>query len=193
MVEWSDIFGFIDDIKSALWGWVDDIAKYWVQRAHYWYNILNHTWDDVLDVGEKAKAYAEWILGDVWREFNLVWERIGAIPVITQEVVLGWVNPLIEQAKEYAENFINDALKIVDVIITDIWKDIYGIWDKVDDIIEVKIPDLDNLIHSALDWINGADDWIGRKIDEFQDRITGWVEDRFITIIEHVLEMDIKK
>jgi len=189
----DDILDIIDDIKRALWSWVDDIAKYWVQRAHYWYDILKHSWDDVLDAVEGAKSYAEWLLTDVWSEFNKVWERIGAIPVITYDVVKGWVTPLIENAKVYLENLLNNAIDVIDNVINDIWRNVNNIWDNIDDILNVKIPNLTTLIQSALDWINNVDDWIDNKINEFRERIEGWIEESFITIIEHVLEMEIKK
>ncbi len=193
MVPWGDISGFIDNIKSALWGWVDDIARYWVQRAYEFYDILKHTWDDVLDAVENAKAYAERLLSDVWAEFDRVWERIGAIPVITYDVVVGWVKPFFENAKSYAEDIVSDALSIVDNLISDIWSNIDKIWDSINDIFNVQIPDLKGSIQSAWEWINNVDNWIDNKINEFKDRILGWVEEGFITIVEHVLDLEVKK
>jgi len=191
MTWWDGFLGFIDDIKRELWGWVDNIAKYWVQRAHEWYDILRHSWDDVLDAVESAKSYAELLLSDVWSEFNKVWERIGAIPVITYDVVKGWVTPLIESAKVYLENLLNNAIDVIDGIINTIWSDINNIWDNIDNILNVTIPDIKNSIQSAWDWINNVDNWIDNKINEFRERIEGWIEESFITIIEHVLEMEI--
>jgi len=193
MITWSDISGFIENIKSALWSWVDDIARYWVQRAYEFYDILRHSWSDVLDAVEKAKAYAEWLLSDVWTEFDRVWKRIGAIPVITYDVVVGWVQPFFENAKSYAEDIVSDVLNVVDNLVRDIWSNISKVWDRIDDILTVQIPDLRNSIQSAWDWINNVDNWIESKINEFKDRILGWVEESFITIVEHVLDMEIKK
>ena len=190
---WDDFLGFIDDIKSELWDWVDDIAKYWVQRAYYWFDILYHSWDDVLDAVETAYSYAEWLLRDVWHEFDLVWQRIGAIPVITRDVVEGWVGPLVESARSYAENLISNAINVIDSVIDTIWNDINSIWDNIDNILNVTIPDIKNSIQSAWDWINNVDNWIDNKINEFRERIEGWIEESFITIIEHVMEMEIKK
>ncbi|UYL65063.1 MAG: hypothetical protein QIT46_gp11 [Methanophagales virus PBV305] len=191
MITWSDISGFIDDIKSALWSWVDDIARYWVQRAYEFYDILKHTWDDILDAVERAKSYAEWLLEDVWNEFDRVWERIGAIPVITYDVVVGWVKPFFEHTKSYAEDIVSNALKTVDNLVNDIWKDISKVWDRIDDILTIQIPDLRNNIQNALNWIGNVDNWIDNKINEFRERIEGWIEESFITIIEHVMEMEI--
>ena len=193
MVTWGDISGFIDNIKSALWGWVDDIAKYWVERAYEFYDILRHSWSDVLDAVENAKAYAERLLSDVWTEFDRVWERIGAIPIITYDVVVGWVKPFFENAKEYAEDVVSDALNVVDSLINDIWSNIDKVWDSINDIFNVQIPDLKSSIQSAWKWINNVDNWIDNKINEFKDRIIGWIEESFVTIIEHVLELEIKK
>jgi len=193
MVTWTDISGFIDNIKSALWGWVDDIAKYWVQRAYEFYDILKHTWDDVLDAVENAKAYAERLLSDVWSEFDRVWERIGTIPVITYDVVVDWIKPFFENAKSYAEDIVSDALSIVDNLVNDIWSNIDKVWDSINNIFNVQIPDLKSSIQSAWDWINNVDNWIDNKINEFKDRILGWIEESFITIVEHVLDMEIKK
>jgi len=193
MVTWGDISEFIDNIKSALWGWVDDIAKYWVERAYEFYDILRHSWSDVLDAVENAKAYAERLLSDVWTEFDRVWERIGAIPIITYDVVVGWVKPFFENAKSYAEDIVSDALSIVDNLISDIWSNIDTIWDSINDIFNVQIPDLKSSIQSAWKWINNVDNWIDNKINEFKDRIIGWIEESFVTIIEHVLELEIKK
>ena len=164
MVTWGDISGFIDNIKSALWGWVDDIARYWVQRAYEFYDILRHSWSDVLDAVENAKAY---------------------------DVVVRWVKPLFESARSYAEDIVSNALNIVDNLINDIWNNIDNVWDSINNIFNVQIPDLRNSIQSAWDWINNVDIWIDTKINEFKDRILGWVEEGFITIVEHVLEMNI--
>jgi len=193
MVSWGDISGFIDNIKSALWDWVDDIARYWVERAYEFYDILRHSWNDVLDAVEEAKAYAEYLLKDVWSEFDKVWERMGAIPVITYDVVVGWVKPFIENAKSYAEDIVSDALNVVDNLVNDIWTNIDNVWDSINDIFNVQIPDLRNSIQSAWEWINNIDNWIDNKINEFRDRIIGWVEESFVMIIEHVLDLEIKK
>jgi len=193
MVSWGDISSFIDNIKSALWDWVDDIARYWVERAYEFYDILRHSWSDVLDAVEEAKAYAEYLLKDVWNEFDKVWERIGAIPVITYDVVVGWIKPFIENVKSYAEDIVSDALNVVDNLVNDIWTNIDNVWDSINDIFNVQIPDLRNSIQSAWEWINNIDNWIDNKINEFRDRIIGWIEESFIMIIEHVLELEIKK
>ena len=51
--DWWDAFKRkIGDIKSELWDWVDGIAKYWVQRANEFWDILNHTWGEVEDLME---------------------------------------------------------------------------------------------------------------------------------------------
>jgi len=191
---WID--GFYDNIwriKNELWGWVDDICKYWVQRAHEFYDILRHTWDDVLDAVEGAKAYAEWLLSDVWSEFDRVWARISAIPVLTYDVIIDWVRPLFESAKSYAEDIVSDALNIVDNLINDIWSNIDEVWSSINDIFNVQIPDLKSSIQSVWEWINNVDNWVDNKINEFKDRILGWVEEGFITIVEHVLELEVKK
>ena len=193
MVTWRDISGFIDDIKSALWSWVDDIARYWVERAYEFFDILRHTWKDVLDAVEDAKAYAEWLLRDVWNEFDRVWERIGAIPVITYDVVVEWVKPLFESTKSYAEDIVSDALSIVDNMVNDIWNNIDNVWDSINNIFNVQIPDLRSSIQAAQDWINNIDNWIDNKINEFRDRILGWIEEGFITIVEHVLDLEVKE
>ncbi len=191
MITWGDISGFIDNIKSALWGWVDNIARYWVQRAYEFYDILRHSWSDVLDAVENAKAYTEWLLSDVWSEFDRVWERIGAIPVLTYDIIIDWVRPLFESVKSYAEDIVSDALKITDKLINDVWNNIDNVWDSINDIFNVQIPDLRGSIQSVWEWINNVDNWIDNKINEFKDRILGWVEEGFITIVEHVLDMEI--
>jgi len=193
MVTWSDISGFIDDIKSALWSWVDDIARYWVERAYEFYDILRHSWSDVLDAVENAKAYAEYLLKDVWSEFDKVWTRISAIPVLTYDVIIDWVRPLFENAKSYAEDIVSDALGIVDNLVNDIWNNINNVWDSINDIFNVQIPDLRNSIQSVWEWINNADNWIDNKINEFKDRIIDWIKESFIGIVEHVLDMEIKR
>jgi len=191
MVTWGDISGFIDNIKSALWSWVDDIARYWIGRAYEFYDILRYSWSDIMDAVENAKAYAEWLLRDVWNEFDKVWARISAIPVLTYDVIINWVRPLFESAKSYAEDIVSDALSIVDNLINDIWTDINNVWDSINDIFNVQIPDLRNSIQSVWDWINNVDSWIDNKINEFKDRIIGWIEESLITIIEHVLDIEI--
>ena len=46
---------------------------------------------------------------------------------------------------------------------------------------------------TVIDFISHIDDIIDARIDGFKDKIIGWVECEFISIIEHVLEQEVKE
>jgi len=120
--------GIIDDIKDTVMGWINSALN---TAKSYAYSLYESVWN-----------YASQISSDLWKETGLIWDRIGAIPVLTKDVVKGWVDPwirsakdavtalldsaeirlenLIEGAKKYAENLVTDAIKVYDVIISEL-------------------------------------------------------------------------
>jgi hypothetical protein len=58
--------------------------------------------------------------------------------------------------------------------------------------IRSDISEMDNSIITVFDFINHIDEIIDARIDAFKDKIIGWIEDKFISIVEHVLEQEVK-
>lgn len=120
--------GIIDEIKDTVMGWINT-ALYTAKS--YAYGLYTSVWD-----------YASQISTDLWKETGLIWDRIGAIPLLTKDVIEGWVKPLIntaknsvigllnvavdrlegliEGAKAYAETLVNNAIAVYDTIIIEL-------------------------------------------------------------------------
>lgn len=55
------------------------------------------------------------------------------------------------------------------------------------------ISEISKDLITVFDFISHIDDIIDVRIDGFKDRIIGWIENKFILIVEHVLEQEIKR
>lgn len=67
--------------------------------------------------------------------------------------------------------------------------------DVVDWVMSLRgdISDIQDGLVTVFDFIGHIDDIIDARIDGFKDKIIGYVEDKFISIVEHVLEQEVKK
>ena len=152
--DWWDAFkDKIWDIKQELWGWVDDIAKFWVQQADTFFDILKHTWDDVLDAVEDAKDWATDLSNDVLKQLDAVWMEFGR----TVEDLFNNIKPLLEDfvkpindainsiqnikipsledfkswAKQQLDNILNWDIPFLNQSIKDLWTEADRIWNKI--------------------------------------------------------------
>jgi len=152
--DWWDAFkDKIWDIKQELWGWVDDIAKFWVQQADTFFDILKHTWDDVLDAVEDAKDWATDLANDTLKQLDAVWMEFGR----TVEDLFKNIQPLLEDfikpindainsiqnikipsledfkewAKEQLDNILNWDIPFLNQSIKDLWTEADRIWNKI--------------------------------------------------------------
>ena len=120
----SDIGELAELLKSYLWSWVYDTARYAIESIGITYSYftewVNYLKDNTLYYYERSKEYAEGLSEEIWHETDLIWDKIGAIPVLTKDVVTGWVTPLIENVKVYAEDLVNDVITVYDVLIKDL-------------------------------------------------------------------------
>lgn len=48
-------------------------------------------------------------------------------------------------------------------------------------------------VELIFDFVGHIDDIIDVRIEGFKDKIIGWVQDKFISIVEHVLEQEVKQ
>lgn len=55
------------------------------------------------------------------------------------------------------------------------------------------ISNLSKDVELIFDFIGLIEVTIDERIESFKDKIIGWIEDKFISIVEHVLEQEIKK
>ncbi|RLI80202.1 hypothetical protein DRP04_08395 [Archaeoglobales archaeon] len=120
----------IDYIKDLLWGWVDDIARFWVERANQFFDILNHGWEEFVDMVEGAKSYADDIVTDAILKIDTWINEIGRTPELI------W-----ENLKPFADAFVA------------------GIRDTVDLINNVKIPSLEDITNWAKEQLDNILNW----------------------------------
>ena len=143
----DNIATFFSNLKTAsefASGWADDIV-----------NDVSNIIDDTLG----------WV-SELWDETDLIWERIGAIPVLTIDTIKSWVMPWINSAISVLEDVINDAL----------------------DTINNTISTISDNLSAVNEWIENAPGFINVHIDNAKDKILGWMEASFILILEKVLE-----
>ena len=190
--DWWDAFKRkIGDIKNELWDWVDGIAKYWVQRANEFFDILNYTWSEVEDLMEQAKSYADDIVTDaVLKIDNWVttfgetvaelWDKIEPYfePIITpiEDALQNIQNirlPSLEDFKSWAErqldNILNTDIPFLNQSITDLWNEANKIWEKI-----WEIPD---------------DVW--KAVTGGWDALTNFILSQGEKFIEKILDIDI--
>ena len=190
--DWWDAFKRkIGDIKNELWDWVDGIAKYWVQRANEFFDILNYTWSEVEDLMEQAKSYADDIVTDaVLKIDNWVttfgetvaelWDKIEPYfePIITpiEDALQNIQNirlPSLEDFKSWAErqldNILNTDIPFLNQSITDLWNEANKIWEKIWD-----IPD---------------DVW--KAVTGGWDALTNFILSQGEKLVEKILDVDI--
>ena len=190
--DWWDAFKRkIGDIKNELWDWVDGIAKYWVQRANEFFDILNHTWSEVEDLMEEAKTYADNIVTDaVLKIDNWVstfgetvaelWDKIEPYfePIITpienaldniQNVRLPTLEDFKSWAKTQLDNILNTDIPFLNQSVKDLWREAEKIWNKI-----WEIPD---------------DVW--KAITGGWDALTNFILSQGEKLIEKILDVDI--
>ena len=190
--DWWDAFKRkIGDIKNELWDWVDGIAKYWVQRANEFFDILNHTWSEVEDLMEEAKTYADNIVTDaVLKIDNWVstfgetvaelWDKIEPYfePIITpiedaldniQNVRLPTLEDFKSWAKTQLDNILNTDIPFLNQSVKDLWGEAEKIWNKI-----WEIPD---------------DVW--KAITGGWDALTNFILSQGEKLIEKILDVDI--
>jgi len=190
--DWWDAFKRkIGDIKNELWDWVDGIAKYWVQRANEFFDILNHTWSEVEDLMEEAKTYADNIVTDaVLKIDNWVstfgetvaelWDKIEPYfePIITpienaldniQNVRLPTLEDFKSWAKTQLDNILNTDIPFLNQSVKDLWGEAEKIWNKI-----WEIPD---------------DVW--KAITGGWDALTNFILSQGEKLVEKILDVDI--
>lgn len=62
----------------------------------------------------------------------------------------------------------------------------------IEDIYDV-LTEIRNDLSTLLGFISKIDDIIDERIDSYKDMIVSWIEDKFIYIVERVLEQEIKR
>lgn len=190
--DWWDAFKRkIGDIKNELWDWVDGIAKYWVQRANEFWDILNHTWSEVEDLMEEAKTYADNIVTDAVLKIDNwistfgetvaeLWDKIEPYfePIITpiedaldniQNVRLPTLEDFKSWAKTQLDNILNTDIPFLNQSVKDLWGEAEKIWNKI-----WEIPD---------------DVW--KAITGGWDALTNFILSQGEKLVEKILDVDI--
>lgn len=122
--------------------------------------------DEIIeDVSDLTDDVLTWI-SELWGETDLIWTKIGTIPVLTIEVIRDWVTPWITTAKEAVEATLEAAVEVINN----------------------RISIINDNLSILNEWIENAADAINEYIDNSKDKIIGWIEDSFIVIVEKVME-----
>lgn len=157
--------GIIEDIKSTVMSWINS-AKYSVQS--YAYDLYSSVWN-----------YASQISNDLWHETNLIWDQIGKIPVLTYDVIIDWVSPLIDGAKTYSLNLVNNVIATFDPIISALDNAVDHLKEWKEDVVDVKLYEFST-------WITNSDEWFETKFNTFQEKVIDWVIDKFEYILDRI-------
>ena len=111
---------------------------------------------------------------------------------IAEDVILipSTVRKAVDDAKEailkaVKETYITPLSHYVDTFLMDV-KDWIG--DIYKDLLEVHKD-----LKAIFDFIEDIDIVIDARIEGLKDKIIGWIEDKFISIVEHVLEQEKKE
>jgi len=150
---WKGFKEKISDVKSELWSWVDGIAKYWVERADEFFDILKHTWSDVENLMEEAKSYADNIVTDAILKVDTwiqtfgetvaeLWDKIEpyVTNVITpienaineiQNVKLPSLEDIVNGVRTTVDNILNTDIPFLNQSVKDLWNEADKIWNKI--------------------------------------------------------------
>lgn len=162
--------GIIEDITDTVKGWIYDITNpIWT----YAYNLYNDGWN-----------YASQISKDLWKETDLLWDKLGVIPVLTYDVIKGWVDPLLEDLKAYGELLVTDAIDI----LSDCIHSAEVTLDTVNDYLDGVKPK----IVSFSIWFTTRDVWFENKIVGYKEVVLEWVVDRFEWILDKVFTAEVE-
>ena len=166
--KFDDIADDIDDVPVI----GDFLARPFRSMATFFRNLETASgsasdWVDEIieDVSDLTSNTLNWIK-ELWDETDLLWERIGAIPVLTIDVIRGWVTPWINTAKETVESALAAAVEVIDS----------------------AIETLTTTLTTVTDWIEAAPTWFTEQLLEAKETIEGWIEDSLIVIVEKVME-----
>jgi len=188
---WKAFKDKIWDIKCELWSWVDDIAKYWVERADQFFDILKHSWWEVEDLYWKARSYADDIVTDAILKIDTWIQTFGESIAELWDRLEPYITPLISPL----ENAINQIENIKIPSLEDLINTTKGVVDKI---LEWDIPFLNQSIKDL--WAEADKIW--NKIWEIPDDVWkaicgGWdaLTDFLLAegekFIEKILDIDI--
>jgi hypothetical protein len=171
---WFDLIGSLSELanqlKDYLWSWVDGIAKYWVQTLaatrDYVQSLYQASMSYIDDWKDWLYMYINQVQNDLWKEAGLIWDRIGALPVITIEVVKGWVTPWLETVKVYAENLVSNLGQIYDRIITELM----------------------GRISRIEQWVVDSPDWLISTLYTQKDRVEAFIANYFEEILDRIFK-----
>ena len=101
-----------------------------------------------------------------------------------------WVDETVLASKDAILSAVEDDMikplsLYVDALLMDVRARISGIYE--------DLGEITTDLSTVFDFIGHIDDIIDARVDGFKDKIIGWIEDKFISIVEHVLEQEIKK
>ena len=181
----------LDYVKSLLWGWVDDIAKFWVKQANTFFDILNHTWEDVLDAVEEAKDWATDLSCDVLNQLDALYNEFG------RSLEQLWINikPFVSEFMSGLQSVVDDIRNVKIPSLEDITN-----WTKeqLDNILHTDIPilnqsvmDLWNEAGKIWDFVWSVPDNIWNALREGGEGIMSLLVEKGEAFIEHILRIDL--
>jgi len=158
--------GIIDEITGTVKKWINGALS---KAKRYAYGLYNSGWQ-----------YTSQVSSDMWKETGKIWKKVDAIPILTKTVILGWVNPLIDTAKTYAQGLVNTLESVVTDTINDVKKLIVDINGTLNEFL-IDINELQ-------DWVIDSKEWFTDQLDNAKDNVLGWVVEGFESILDKVFE-----
>lgn len=111
------------------------------------------------------------------------------------------VQKSIRDIKDWVHNTIQDAQNaLISTVREDMIKPLSAYVDALQmdvrdwiDTLRQDITDIYEGLNTIFEFINEIDAIIDARVDGFKDKIVMWIEDKFISIVEHVLEQEVKE
>jgi len=212
--DWWDAFNDkIEDIKARLWGWVDEIAKYWVRRANEFWDILNHTWSDVENLVEGAKSYADDIVSDAILKIDKwigtfgetvaeLWDKLepyfsnvitpiqNAIDSI-QNVKLPSLEVIINTVRTTVDNILNWDLPLINQSISDLWNETTKVWTHIWEDLEPRLENAELDISKIWDTFAEIPSHVWNAIIGGWDAITDFLFEQGQRFVEKLLDVEV--
>lgn len=156
---------------EALLEWLEDLIE---RVQDYATRQINLLWDWVFYLNNEYKA----VLSDL----SALGDQIGDIPDQVQKAVEGARAEILNRVKE---DLIDPLSFYVEAFQTDVQDWIVSLRSDISDLYEG--------LETVFKFIDTVEDVIDKRIDGYKDNVIEWIQERFISIVEHVLEQEVKE
>lgn len=152
---------------SSLWKAIKNLSSWTTRYSKYVSSRFSSVYGDISDLVDDVYSIQKSIKG-----------------------IKGWVEDKISNSKTYIIDYIrNDMIKPLSYYIDSVAVDLKSLVKNI----KSDIHDVVDIVNDILDYIDTIPSMIEDKIDLAQDKIISWVKDKFVSIVEDVLEQEVRK